>query len=94
MIQKTMKRQQLFELGNLDWATGDELERAQEMKSIYDQLKPEKQQEFMEKFDEYLQTDALMFSIRTNLLLVENKIGDLKNEPQTERENKFKLVLE
>lgn len=94
MIQKTMKRQQLFELGNLDWATGNELERAQEMKSIYDQLKPEKQQEFMEKFDEYLQTDALMFSIRTNLLLVENKIGDLKNEPQTESENKFKLVLE
>ena len=89
-----MKRQQLFELGNLDWATGNELERAQEMKSIYDQLKPEKQQEFMEKFDEYLQTDALMFSIRTNLLLVENKIGDLKNEPQTESENKFKLVLE
>ena len=39
MIQKTMKRQQLFELGNLDWATGNELERAQEMKSIYDQLK-------------------------------------------------------
>ena len=34
----------------------------------------------MEKFDEYLQKDALMFSIKTNLLLVENKIGDLKND--------------
>lgn len=77
MIEKTMTRQQLFELGNLDWATDDELERAQEMKSIYDQLKPEKQQELMEKFDEYLQKDALMFSIKTNLLLIENKIGSL-----------------
>lgn len=36
MIEKTMTRQQLFELGNLDWATDNELERAQEMKSIYD----------------------------------------------------------
>lgn len=80
MIEKTMTRQQLFELGNLDWATDDELERAQEMKSIYDQLKPEKQQELTEKFDDYLQKDALMFSIKTNLLLVENKIGDLKND--------------
>ena len=80
MIEKTMTRQQLFELGNLDWATDNELERAQEIKSIYDQLKPEKQKELMEKFDEYLQKDALMFSIRTNLLLVENKIGDLKND--------------
>lgn len=80
MIEKTMTRQQLFELGNLDWATDDELERAQEMKSIYDQLKPEKQQELTEKFDDYLQKDALMFSIMTNLLLVENKIGDLKND--------------
>ena len=77
MIQKTMTKQQLFELGNLDWATDDELERAQEMKSIYDQLKPDKQQELMEKFDEYLQKDALMFSIKTNLLLIENKIGSL-----------------
>ena len=77
MIEKTMTRQQLFELGNLDWATDDELERAKEMKSIYDQLKPDKQQELMEKFDEYLQKDALMFSIKTNLLLIENKIGSL-----------------
>lgn len=77
MIEKTMTRQQLFKLGNLDWATNNELERAQEMKSIYDQLKPEKQQELMEKFDEYLQKDALMFSIKTNLLLIENKIGSL-----------------
>lgn len=77
MIEKTMTRQQLFKLGNLNWATNNELERAQEMKSIYDQLKPEKQQELMEKFDEYLQKDALMFSIKTNLLLIENKIGSL-----------------
>lgn len=77
MIEKTMTRQQLFELGNLDWATADELERAREMKSIYDQLKPYKQKELMEKFDEYLQKDALMFSIKTNLLLIENKIGSL-----------------
>ena len=77
MIEKTMTRQQLFKLGNLNWATNNELERAQEMKSIYDQLKPEKQQELMEKFDEYLQKDALMFSIKTNLLLLENKIGSL-----------------
>ena len=35
MIEKTMTRQQLFKLGNLDWATNNELERAQEMKSIY-----------------------------------------------------------
>ena len=72
-----MTRQQLFELGNLDWATVAELERAQEMKRIYDQLKHDKQQEFMEKFDEYLQKEALMFSIKTNLLLIENKIGSL-----------------
>lgn len=77
MIEKTMTRQQLFKLGNLNWATNNELERAQEMKSIYDQLKPEKQQELMEKFDEYLQKDTLMFSIKTNLLLIENKIGSL-----------------
>ena len=77
MIEKTMTRQQLFELGNLDWATADELERAREMKSIYDQLKPYKQKELMEKFDKYLQKDALMFSIKTNLLLIENKIGSL-----------------
>lgn len=77
MIEKTMTRQQLFELGNFDWATDDELERAQEMRNIYNQLKPDKQQELMEKFDEYLQKDALMFSIKTNLLLIENKIGSL-----------------
>ena len=35
MIEKTMTKQQLFELGNLDWATGDELMRAKGMKTIY-----------------------------------------------------------
>lgn len=68
MIEKTMTRQ-LFELGNFAWAAGDELERAQEMKSIYDQLKPEKQQTFMKEFDYLLHTDISMFSLICGLLL-------------------------
>lgn len=75
MMEKTMTRQQLFELGNLDWATGDELERAYEMKSIYDQLKPYKQQEFMEEFDYFLQTDAFTFTMHTDLLLIDSNYG-------------------
>lgn len=71
MIQKTMTRQQLFELGNLDWATDNELERAQEMKSIYYQLKPEKQQTFMKEFDYLLHTDISMFSLICDLLLLD-----------------------
>lgn len=69
MIEKTMTRQQLFELGNLDWATDNELERAQEMKSIYDQLKPQKQQELMEHFEKFLRADDLTFAIVTDALL-------------------------
>lgn len=69
MIQKTMTRQQLFELGNLDWATGDELTRAKGMKTIYDQLTTEKRQELMEHFDKFLRADDLTFAIVTDALL-------------------------
>ncbi len=75
MIQKTMTRQQLFELGNLDWATADELERAQEMKRIYDKLTTWKRKTFMEHFEDFLRTDVLMFSIMIDVLLdTENEI--------------------
>ena len=69
MIEKTMTRQQLFELGNLDWATADELERAREMKSIYDQITTEKRQELLEHFDKFLRADELTFAIVTDVLL-------------------------
>ena len=69
MIEKTMTKQQLFELGNLDWATGDELTRAKGMKTIYDQLTTEKRQELMEHFDKFLRADDFTFAIVTEALL-------------------------
>ncbi len=69
MIQKTMTRQQLFQLGNLDWATSDELMRAKGMKTIYDQLTTAKQQELIEHFDKFLRADDLTFAIVTDALL-------------------------
>lgn len=79
MIQQTMTRQQLFQLGNLDWATTDELTRAKNMKAIYNQLTTEKQLTFIEQFDKYLQMNTLIFIMKTDLLL------DSKDETEEEK---------
>ena len=80
MIQQTMTRQQLFQLGHLDWATDDELERTQEMKSIYDQLTTCKRKTFMEHFEDFLRTDVL-----TDVLLFSIMIND--NDPEVRQKN-------
>lgn len=69
-LTKTMTRQQLFEIGNLDWVTSAiQKTRALEMKVVYEKLKDEKRLEFMEQFDDFLQMDYLSFLIITDKLV-------------------------
>lgn len=69
-LTRTMTRQQLFAIGNLDWVTSAEQKtRALEMQTVYRILKEEKRLEFMEQFDDFLKMDYLSFLIVADKLV-------------------------
>lgn len=65
-----MSRQQLFEVGDPQWMTGLEKERATIIQETYEKLHTTEQlNHFWEEFDYYLSTDILSLLVFTDMLV-------------------------
>lgn len=69
-ITRTMSRQQLFEIGDPQWMTGLERDKAEIIQKTYDELQTTEQfHHFWEEFDYYCSTDILLLMVYTELLV-------------------------
>lgn len=69
-ITRTMSRQQLFEIGDPQWMTGLERDKAEIIQKTYDELQTTEQfHHFWKEFDYYCSTDILSLMVYTELLV-------------------------
>lgn len=69
-LRSTMSRRQLFEVGDTQWMTGLEKDKAEIIQKTYDELQTTEQyKHFWEEFDYYCSTDILSLMVYTELLV-------------------------